>query len=109
MRSVRAGYGMEEDVNIYKLEKQATPGKWMVGASMGIHVNDGKPYIAQFLNKRTDAEYQANARLAAHWRNNFMRLLEALKMCVNSPRIMDTSSEVEKLSDLIAEMEEVKT
>ena len=33
------------------------------------------------------------------------RAVETLKTVVNSPRIMDTSAEVEKLCDLIAELE----
>ena len=42
-----------------------TPGPWFIGASLGIHTNNGMPYIANVPTGRGDKQREANARLIA--------------------------------------------
>ena len=80
-------------MNIYELEKQATPGPltnsgctilaptgwvsdrdpWVLGASETFHMASTDE------NHRGHDEQEANAKLFVHCRNNFMQALEALK------------------------------
>ena len=97
-------------MNIYNLEKQATPAPWTVDeAQPSWPMHDLEHDGVWFTNLE-----ESNAVLAAHCRNNFMKALEALKqldtMCREDSRFMVTSDG--RVHDLvertIAELEEVK-
>ena len=64
-------------MNIYELEKQATPGPWRKSRGEFPTIVTGKHCIGHFYG--TNESVCIDTRLAAHCRNNFMRALEALK------------------------------
>jgi len=68
-------------MNIYELEKQATPGPLSVthrnwGEVSDLHRIDCVAVASAFCPDKN----KADAQLLAHCRNNFMRALEALKL-----------------------------
>lgn len=58
-------------MNIYELEKRATPAPWTVDGA--------KPSWPMDYEEFFTLQEQANALLASHCRNNFPKVLEALK------------------------------
>jgi len=100
-------------VNIYELEKQATPGplqSWTcestddstIGLTPANPPQEWCAYVEGYRHKEA-------AALLAHCRNNFMKALEALK-CVADCRSADEAHDiiVNQFPELIAELEEVK-
>ena len=84
-------------MNIYELEKKATPGPWTTIHGKGTCFHEGNQDSVQKINPETEeseeeastiAEFwptapssiaKRDAMLTAHCRNNFLRALEALK------------------------------
>ena len=64
-------------MNVYELEKQATPGPW----PMDITVS-----VGEATGGTTCSESNCNERLSRHCRNNFLRALEAYKRLVQAAR-----------------------
>lgn len=65
-------------MNIYELEKEATPGPWKVAAGFTLETRQHR-YIAQFDASESPHLAREDVILAAYCRNNFMRVLKALK------------------------------
>jgi hypothetical protein len=103
-------------VNVYELEKRATPGPLIV-------TNDCCGYSALAMTEQGESVFggcgkrgDADVRLAAHCRNNFLKALEALKQQLDIGAfagdrlpIKVWQAHAAKLRTLIAELEEVKT
>lgn len=108
-------------MNIYELEKQATPGPLMHRGEGTLAFDDGHCRII-YHRASTKKQDAATAALLAHCRNNFMRALEALQQandrikaehgwCVSSVGHLDDCAVCEQAREndaLIAELEEVK-
>jgi len=104
-------------MNIYELEKQATPGPWEVerdpgGGASGLFPtniltgNSGLDEVASMIDRDEDA------KLIAHCRNNMVPLLKAARRIVNlisddESRYEAWKEEVEALSDACQKLEEV--
>jgi|GEM_PF-3884370 len=107
-------------MNIRELEKQATPGPWTVVNSTQVFLNAEGPrvHVADCIGQtqrglHAGLMHAANARLLVHFRNNFMRALEALKKAqsILDSEFPSTDERHPKqwgLDRLIAELEEVK-
>jgi len=105
-------------VNIYELEKQATPGPWsrcphtidgVLGYPTGDPMGSRTVSIGSCCNIPI-TQRSENAALIAHCRNNFMKALEALKRVASLDILVygmsaDFHREVRQL---VAELEEVK-
>jgi len=98
------GYSWRPEMNVYDLEKQATPALWCADAM--VMATTGTPTSKRMLGSLISDTYDlprsvADAAYAAHCRNNFMKALEALnEQC-------DLTG-CPKLRALITELEEVK-
>jgi len=110
-------------MTVYELEKQATPAPWKPADRPDIS-DDGIECLRVF--SISDAEIaplnaygecssrmRANAKLAAHCRNHFLRALEALKKAHSAlefPYEVPWTPEQlrNELCELITELEEVK-
>ena len=117
-------------MNIYELEKQATPGPWEVGEEP-----DGSLHTARFLRQavpfnkfggkhRVTGSYEfegsrtgthsgpwvgvEDARLAVHCRNNFMRALDWMKRYQQHQSCDQLDDLNIELDPLIAELEAVE-
>lgn len=96
-------------MNIYELEKRATPGPWF-GTQSSVLGRTAPEVTRETHICSTDenwlphSEQDANGALIRHCRNNFMKALEALK---NEERICGDARHKGTLRKLIAELEEV--
>ena len=104
-------------MNVYELEKQATPEPWplMENAAdsdmAAFVITDGM--VRLMADPRHPSEARANAKLLAHCRNNFMRALEALKVMTQIvlqeyPLHDKRNRKARAVLDTITELEEVK-
>lgn len=97
-------------MNIYELEKKATPGPWF-GTQSTVLGKTAPEVVRETHICSTDenwlphAEQDANGALIRHCRNHFMRVLEALK---TSNIAMKKGQMPGPWTMLIAELEEVK-
>ena len=103
-------------MNIYELEKQATPGPWsrcphtvdgVLGYPTGDHMGSRTVSIGSCCNIPI-SQRSENAALITHCRNNFMKALEALKEERGYHKEHGRIGRADQLSELIAELEEVK-
>ena len=104
-------------MNIYELEKKATPGPlmWSRAGSFGrvsrwdIQRDTQTVACVYSITGLESDPRKADAQLLAHCRNNFMKALEALK-CVADCRSADEAHDiiVNQFPELIAELEDVK-
>ena len=108
-------------MNIYEIEKRATPGPWM--ASEGWNIGErldhdvvttceegGGEVVAEVLKDPCSHQLASmiNAKLIAHCRNNFLRALEALKNCETKLHDEGFYLEADFLHGKIKELEEVE-
>ena len=109
-------------MNVYELEKQATPGPMHVYELK--YAENSKPHDAQIRDKNHDiimvpAKYGehsgaplnrdckiANAKLFTHCRNNFMKALETLKQVAETTRSGHGEC-IEWLDSVIKELETI--
>ena len=81
------GHGGSQ-MNIYELEKQATPGPYIAVAHEVMAELNGKCRTLAFCydddpsGTTLDTEADTTAKLLTHCRNHFMRALKELKMCL---------------------------
>jgi len=100
-------------MNIYELEKQATPGPWIPhrnghpddpGGRGTNHIYSKQPYRIVSWSVANNAD----ASLLSHCRNNFMKALEALKelRMLSSINGVDWTANGPWITELIEELEE---
>jgi hypothetical protein len=95
---------------IYDLDKQATPAPWTCWDDVVVK-GDGPLTIAQFQDEK-------DARLAAYYRNSFMKALESLKIAKellvaykafdDGRTGLDATLLIDHLKNRIKELEEMK-
>lgn len=95
-------------MNIYELEKQATPGRQYRDENGRVATTDGVPIADANVNDRDIDEREANTLRIIHQANNFMRALEELKHVTRLARLNGCLFLFEHdIDKLIAELEDV--
>lgn len=94
-------------MNIYELEKRASPAPW--NPAPMVKAFDGTPTSGRVLgslySNAYDKQGEADAILTAHCRNNFMRTLGALKRAIDACNSERLEKELRKE---LAELEEIR-